>query len=570
MDALMEQICSDRGLTDLETRALFCNPNYESGTHDPYLLVDMEKAVERLLSAQKKNEKVAIYSDFDCDGIPGAVVLHDGLTRLGFTDLEVYIPHRDKEGYGLHKHALKDLKERGVSLVITIDLGTVAYESAKYGKEIGLDIIITDHHELRYEDGAEVLPEAIAVINPKRGEYPYPHLCGAATIWKVTQALVGARRNEGLEVPLGWEKWLLDMVAIATIGDMVPLQGENRTLAHFGLKVLRKSPRPGLQALVRLAKARQEELTEDDIAFLFAPRINAASRMGSPLLAFRLLSTKDDSEAIRLAEELDDLNKERKSVVAHVAKEVRAKMKERVFDGGCLVMGSPDWKPSLLGLVSTNILDGKKGMVCMWGRDGEGSLKGSCRADGISVVEVFTRAKDSLKDYGGHHASGGFSVSDTSIHTLSESFQKAYQSILDEKKVKELMVSEGVIGSGDAISELQDESEKRYLLNHGLVGATFYKSLNQLAPFGMENKKPRFVLEGVVMSQKQFGKAKEHYEIVTESDGRQVKSICFFATPLSFTHTPEIGGRCKIIGNLERSTFGYKEEYRLRVEDVTL
>jgi single-stranded-DNA-specific exonuclease len=358
----------------------------------------------------QNDERIAIYADFDCDGIPGASILHDFFQKIGYTNIEVYIPHRDREGYGIHTDALRQLKERGVSLIITVDVGTVAIEPIRFAKGLGIDVIVTDHHEVK-----DALPDCVAIINPKLGNYPFKDLCGAAMAWKLACALLAEGKKRELEnfinIPDGWEKWLLDLVAIATIADLVPLVGENRALAHFGLTVLRKSPRLGIRALCSELRLRQHEITEDDIGFSFAPRINAASRMGDPEMAFKLLTAQSVSEAEVLARHLEGLNTKRKSAVAVISKEARKRLLARYTPGDrVVVLGDVTWKPALLGLVANSIMEERGGVVCIWGANVNGDLKGSARSDGsLSVVDLFTAAKDSFIEFGGHHASGGFS-----------------------------------------------------------------------------------------------------------------------------------------------------------------
>lgn len=237
---LIQTLLTKRGIVDTNEIEKFLTPDFVRDTHSPLLLEGIDRAIVRIFAAMNQNERIAIYADFDCDGIPGAGVLSDFFTKIGYSNFEIYIPHRDREGYGFHIPTIEELAKRGVSLIITVDVGTTAIDSVKRAKELGVDVIVTDHHECK-----DALPDAIAVINPKIGEYPFRDLCGAAVAWKLVQALI--REGKRLKYPVfealpeGWEKWLLDLVAISTVADLVPLVGENRALAHFGLKVLRKS-----------------------------------------------------------------------------------------------------------------------------------------------------------------------------------------------------------------------------------------------------------------------------------------------------------------------------------------
>src|SRR3989338_1393322 len=372
----LQTLLFNRGITTKAEAETFLSPSYETQLHDPFLLHDMDKAVERVLLAIKANQKTIIYSDYDCDGIPGAVVLHDFFTAAGYTNFFVHIPHRHYDGFGLSVKAVETLKaEQSPDLIITIDCGTTDIEAVAKARELGVDVIITDHHEPK-----DTLPEAVAVVNPKVGTtYPFDGLCGAAVIFKLVQALI-ARGD--FAITTGQEKWWLDLVGIATIADMVPLRDENRVLAHYGLTVLRKSRRPGLQQLLRKQKASQQHLTEDDIGFTIGPRINAASRMDTPEDAFFLLVTKELHVRMKTIEELPDV----------------------------LVMGNPDWRPSLAGLAANKLAEEYNRPAFLWGRDGNGVFKGSCRSGGgVSVVKLMNAVPELFHEFGGHHMSGGFS-----------------------------------------------------------------------------------------------------------------------------------------------------------------
>src|SRR3989338_4957707 len=416
---LVRSLLAKRGVESADDIAAFLNPEYGLHTHDPFLLEGMDVAVARLLLAIAQNERIAVYADFDCDGIPGAAVLSDFFRKIKYENFEVYLPHRGREGYGFHTAAIAELAKREVKLIVTVDVGTTAVEAVAFAKEKGVDVIVTDHHEI---PGA--LPEAVAVLNPKLGSYPFPHLCGAAVAFKLAQALLRSPTGELRKgaavtlaekhgIPEGWEKWLLDMVAIATVADMVPLVGENRVLTHWGLQVLRKSPRAGISALCNAVRIRKADITEDDIGFSIAPRVNAASRMDEPDLALRLLTTEDRDEAEQLAAQLEKLNASRKGVVGGIVREAKKHMTARFpVEEHVVVLGNPEWKPALLGLAANSLMNDRGGVVCLWGRDANGKLKGSCRSDGaVSVVDLFVNAGDALEEYGGHAASGGFSVS---------------------------------------------------------------------------------------------------------------------------------------------------------------
>lgn len=537
--ALVRTLLEKRGINTPSATHDFLNPDYELHTHDPFLLEGMERAVTRLFSALHAGERIAVYGDFDCDGIPGSAVLSDFFKKIGYENFEVYIPHRDREGYGFHKEAIAELASRNVSLIITVDVGTTALESVRFAKEKGVDVIVTDHHEIL---GA--LPEAIAVLNPKLGTYPFRDLCGAAVAFKLVEAVLieGKKR----EIPRfttivdGWEKWLLDLVAIATIADMVPLVGENRVFAHFGLKVLNKTQRPGLLALFNTLRIRRGALTEDEVGFLIAPRINAASRMDEPDLAFSLLTTGDPLEAETLAAHLEQLNTRRKGVVASVVKQARKNVRQRFTEHDhVVVLGNPAWKPALLGLAANSIVEERGGVVCLWGRDANGNLKGSCRSDGsVSLAELFSNADAILEEYGGHAHSGGFSVSHENVHTLPEMLARAAEQI-ERKKTATFTPS-------DALTTIPQ------------VGAPLFKEVSQLAPFGIGNPKPVFqVCETIVTSVRRFGREDAHVELqlACKRSGARLRAFDYFRKPEDFATPATSGLEASVLGTIERDTF---------------
>ena len=373
--------------------------------------------------------------------------------------------------------------------------------------------------------------------------------------FKLVQATLAEGKKEGLEqftaVPDGWEKWLLDLVGIATVADMVPLVGENRVLAYWGLQVLRKSPRPGIIALCNRLRLRRAELTEDDIGFSIAPRINAASRMDEPDLALRLLTTQHPVEAEQLATHLEELNASRKGVVGSIVREAKKHARERFKPHErVVVLGNPEWKPALLGLAANSLMEERGGMVCLWGRDALGRIKGSCRSDGaLSVVDVFASAGESFIEYGGHARSGGFSVLSEHVHTLHDTLARASAA----------MESAAVAASGehDALITLRE------------VSSPLHKDISRLAPFGAGNPKPVFRIARAGVAQvKRFGKEKNHVEVMLmcADTGSSARAYDFFRAPEDFTHTPVSGAIASVLATVERDS--YRGGFALRLVDV--
>lgn len=545
---LLQQLLYTRGICTAIDAEVFLNPSYDTHLHDPGLLSDMDKTITRVLEAITENQRIAIYSDYDCDGIPGAVVLHDFFKAIGFTHFQNYIPHRHYEGFGFNSDAVEKLHADGVSLIITIDCGIADFEAVEKANSFGIDVIITDHHEPK-----EKLPNAFAIVNPKIGDtYPFQSLCGSGVIFKLLQALiVRGKQEQCFVLKEGQEKWWLDMVGLATIADMVPLIGENRVLAHYGLQVLRKSRRPGLQELLRKQNASILHLTEDDIGFTIGPRINAASRMDSPEDAFLMLATTDDAEAKTRVLHLEKLNNERKGIVASMTKDAHKRLTRMNEIPQVVVIGDPLWRPSLVGLVANKLAEEHNRPAFVWGRDGNGVIRGSCRSGGAtSVVILMDATALSFLEYGGHHMSGGFGVHDDHIHLLSEVLNQAFVTLKEKASVPE----EVVVDARVSLSE---------------VSKLFVNEQSRVAPFGMGNPKPLYLFENVQPTAVTvFGKAKEHTKLSFETDGIAKEAIAFFMMPEDFKIEPKVGKKINLYAHVEQSFFMGRAQTRLRIVDI--
>jgi single-stranded-DNA-specific exonuclease len=544
---LLDLLLKNRGITE-GNRDMFLNPSYKDGLHDPYLLKDMEKSVVRIFEAIEAKEKIVIYSDYDCDGIPAAVIMHDFFTKIGNENFSIYIPDRHDEGYGLHAEAITEFINSEVKLLITFDLGITAVDEVANAQAGGIDVIITDHHLPQ-----AVVPRAFAIINPKQDgcEYPDKMLCGAGIAFKLLCALI-QKYGEYWKISDGWEKWSLDMAGLATLADQVPLLGENRVLAYYGLKVLQKSRRPGLVELFRKAGVKMENLNEEDITFTLAPRLNAASRMGSPMHAFEVLATTDVVEAKTIADHLAKINDERKQTVAHIMKDVKKTLKMR-DEKSLIVIGNPSWRVGILGLVASKITEEYKRPAFVWGSEGSDTIRGSCRGWGsVNLVEIMTKLpENSLMAFGGHAGAGGFSVSHEEVHFLEERLLAVFDGIKDEKESP-------VDVQIDASITLDD------------VTAQNYTVIEKLAPYGMANPKPVFKFADIAISSiKEFGKEKNHLEVLfTNSRGWPVKAIAFFKDRESFGRSLTAGERVDLTATFEKSTFGGRTELRLRIVDI--
>jgi len=544
---LLRTLLERRGITAETEAEAFLNPNYEKDFHDPFLMKDMEKTCVRIFEAVEAGEKIMIYADYDADGIPGAVILQDLFRKINFKNFEVYIPQRNSEGYGLNLEAIKDFADKGVKLLVTIDLGITAIAEIAQAESLGIDVIIIDHH-LPHEN----LPRAYAILNPKVDDYPEKMLCGAGVVFKLIQGFV-KKYGEFYKINNGWEKWSLDLAGLATLSDMVPLLGENRAIAFFGLKVFKKSPRPGLQKLLAKMNIDQRHITEDDIGFMVTPRLNAASRMDNPIRAFELLATDDEKEAGVLVDHLSKINDNRKLIVANIMREVKKSFEKREMKE-IIVVGNPAWRVGVLGLVAGKLSDEYGKPVFVWGRDENNLIKGSCRSDGsVSVVELMTFAGDHFLEFGGHELAGGFTIHDEKVHFLEEVLSNFYNEVkYKDKKIK----SEETIQAVDL----------------SFVNMKNYREIEKMAPFGLGNPKPVFFFGGVKIEKiKKFGKngSGEHLEIIfSDAKSNKTIAISFFSGHDSFDTPIEEGKRVNLSATFDLSRFRGREELRLRIIEI--
>jgi single-stranded-DNA-specific exonuclease len=548
-DDLEEQLLLSLGLKEEEDIEKYFNPDYEKGLHDPFLMKDMKKTVNRILKAIDKKEKVILYGDYDADGVCGTTIFFDFFKKIGFENFEVYIPDRYKEGYGLNLKAIEEFKKSKVDLIITIDCGITDCKEVIKAKEYGMETIIIDHH---LESGE--LPKAVAIVDPKRkgDKYPFKDLCGTAVAFKTIEALL---EKGSFNVIKGWNKWLLDAVAIATIADMVSLVDENRVLLKYGLGVLRKTHRMGLNELISIARINKRTITEDDIAFLIAPRINATSRMDHATNSFSLLTTINPTEAKWLAERVNNRNEDRKKLGDQILKEALKQYNEKKEEP-IAVIGDKNWPPGLLGLVANRLLDKTKNPVMLWGK-GEGpDIKGSARspaAYGINLVSLFeTIGEDFFLDYGGHALAAGFNIEDKNLPDLEKKVFSALKKV-ETREIDDTLWIDKEMGLDR--------------IDWGLL-----KVVEKFAPFGKENEKPLFLLKNIkVDNVKCFGNGGIHIQFdFIKKDKKIISAIGFFLNGNGQTCDIKEDDKIDLVFSIERSTFKGYDELRLRIVDYKL
>lgn len=573
--SLFDRILAARGMTP-DQRAVFLSPDY-THRHDPFLLPDMAAAIERLVAAHAAQERITIYGDYDIDGLTATTLLLDAFGSFGFAHVEAFIPNRFVEGYGLTVDAIERIAADGAQLIVTVDCGSLSHKEIDRAKELGVDVIVTDHHNV-----AEVQPNAVAVVNPKRllaeyperykdfilqrsvtepagtsvvtrsdahaaslsaaelagaqtsspsrdaalasvGDseasaasvtdpankelYPFVDLPGVGVAFKLVQAL--QTRLDGL--PKGQEKWLLDLVSLGTVCDVVTLRDENRMHVFWGLKVLSQTRRPGLKALMTVAGVRPETVNARSLGFALGPRMNASGRMETAQYALNLLTSKDSSEALRIARQLDEMNKARRAEQNDIFEAAKLQA-EQYIDDPVLVLSSPGWNHGIVGIVAAKLLEKYHKPTFVLEEMGEES-KGSARSyGGFSAADAIRSADDIITKGGGHTLAAGVTLPTANI----PAFRKRVNDFYRSQKLKDQAAL--LLPQADVEAELHELAEE-------LVDA-----IATLEPFGHGNPQPILkTMDVVVKNQRRMGDSGQHVKLTVEQNGRAVDMLAFSA-----------------------------------------
>lgn len=485
------QLLYNRGLTTQEKIDEFLNPDYGQDQHDPFLFREMKKATERIFQALRNQEKIAIYGDYDADGVTSTALIQTILADLGFKDIEIYIPYRMTEGYGMNKKAISELAKRGRKLIITVDCGIANKEEIAFAGEKGIEVIVCDHHH----EPVNPPDKAYAIINPKvkAEKYPFKDLAGVGVAFKLAQALISEAKSHYIDLPQGLEKWLLDLVAIGTVADCVELLGENRTLVKYGLVVLNKTKRPGLKKLIEKARIIPGGLEGWNISYQLGPRLNAAGRLEHASTSYRLLISYDDKETAELVNGLEKTNQERQKITEKMVGEAREQIEKRGPDKSLLYAIKKGWSPGLVGLVAGKLADEYYRPVLVLG-EGKEEIIGSGRSiPEFNLIEAVEETNLYLEEYGGHAQACGFTLK--SKNNLDFFLKKL--TVLADKKLK------GV----DLAPKIFIDSEIRL----EEVDHDFLQELHEFEPYGEGNERPRFIIrEAKVVGFNQVGKKKTY------------------------------------------------------------
>jgi single-stranded-DNA-specific exonuclease len=532
-------ILISRGIEDYQTAKSFFRPSLQE-LYNPFLMLDMEKAVARVVSARERGERVLVYGDYDVDGTNSASLIYLFLKRLG-CDIEIYIPDRMKEGYGISKPGIDYAQQIGITLLISVDCGITAVQEVEYATTKGMDVIICDHHE----PGGE-LPSAHALLDPIRqgDQYPCKNLSGAGVAFKLIQGLAEyyASRDQAYEY--------LDFVAIAAAADIVPLVGENRILVHYGLKMINESPRPGIKALMESSGLRYGNLTAQQIVFVMAPRINAVGRLGDATRAVDLLTCEDEGKAKEFAQVLELENINRKKIDEATFEHAQQIAQELVAadSQAPLVLHYGEWHPGVIGIVASRLVERfHRPTVLLTTIDGV--AKGSARSImGFNIYEILKRCEDLLLQFGGHKYAAGLALEIAAIPEFRRRFIQAAADVLRE----DMLVHEI---TADAELRLPD------------ITPRFFRILKQFAPFGPGNMRPVFFTRDVEI----FGEARivgrDHLKLKVRQDGVVFDAIGFnLGSHLSRTNGSK--SRVDILFTVEENNWNGNVFPQLKLRDL--
>lgn len=531
----------NRGIENIDEAQRFINADLKD-LYDPYLLTDMEIAVDRILAAIEENERICIYGDYDVDGVTSTALCVNTLRKLE-ADVVHYIPVRAEEGYGLNHEAIAQIAEMGVNLIVTVDCGIRSVDVVETVKQHGMEIIITDHHEC-----GEILPAALAVVNPHREDnaYPFQELAGVGVAFKLMQAVTDS---------IGYSELLyevLDIAAIGTIADVVPLLDENRIIVKNGLETLMTTQNIGLKALIDVSGLKDKQISSYNIAFIIAPRINAAGRLADASRCVELLTTENEALAYEIAEELERENGERQKIEAAILEQAVAKLTNEYDLENCriIVLDESNWHPGVIGIVASRIVDQFNKPAILISRDHEFG-KGSARSmSGFNLYEAMSKCSELFEKFGGHEMAAGLTIKSNKI---------------DDFRIKINEVAEGMLQDKELLPEILVD----YKLEHNDINLQMAKQLKNLEPFGMGNPNPFFVCRNLqILDRKLVGANSKHVSLSLYDGSNAIKAIAFNMGNLY--NVLSSGKKIDIICCMDINLWNNNESVQLIIKDIKL
>jgi single-stranded-DNA-specific exonuclease len=538
---LIARLLAHRGVAEPDAARRFLSSSLRSDLPSPFLMTGMERAAERLVTAIARREVICVWGDYDVDGTTGTATLVCFLREIGGNAI-YYIPHRIDEGYGLNVEALKQLSARDVGVLVSVDCGVSNYKEVEFAQSVGMDVIVVDHHQ-----PPELLPPALAILNPHQPGCAFPDkgLCGAGLAFYLVIGLRAKLRDagwfNGAEVPD--IRRCLDVVTLGTIADMVPLTGVNRVLSRRGLEELGGSTRPGILALKQVAGVPAGAMTAGQVGFRLGPRINAAGRMDAALKVVEMLTTDSTEEALRIAAELDDHNRERQATEAKVLQEALQHVGAEVGDRYSLVLGEDGWHPGVLGIVASRLVERfHRPTVVVGFHEGQG--KGSARSiRGFHMVEGLRGCADCLEKFGGHEYAGGLTMRQERFSSFAERFEEMARSALTPADLTPLV-------------ELDAE------LDFLEIGIDLMRKIGELEPFGIGNPEPLFVTRGVEIAERKTIKGGARFKL--RQGGRTFGAVAF---GLDARWTEDCGSQVDVVYRLSENEWNGTYAVELRLID---
>ncbi len=537
---LVISVMMNRGLKSKDEMNAFIHPDARC-FHDPYLLKDMNKAVQRVQKAIAQNEKIAVYGDYDVDGITSVSVLYLALKEMK-ADVVFFIPDRHKEGYGVNAPAVRHLKEQGVSLIITVDCGITAIDEVLLGKELGVDMILTDHHQCPAQ-----IPEATAVINPKQPDCPYPFqdLAGVGVTFKLVQALVGMQSLPRLMERYG------ALTALGTVADIVPLKDENRAIVSYGIKHMKEDQNIGIQALLQVSGFAESEINAGTLGFQLAPRINAAGRIGNADFGVKLFTSDNPQEAKNIADMLDRQNQLRKEIEHQIYEEAKALLQndKSILSQNIILLSHRGWHHGVIGIVASRLTE-EYYKPCILFTEENGIHKGSARSvKGFNIYDALCAVRPYIERFGGHELAAGLTLRDEQFEAFKHSLE-AYckEHVSDEMLIQQIPL-DGEIHDSDMTAQLVEE-------------------LKMLEPFGMGNAQPNFLVRKAKIVKNFTFKEGKHLKLSLCQRDKYIDAVGFSMG--KYSAVLKKGDLVSVAGNIYINEFRGEKYFSIRIKDIRL
>ncbi len=551
MHTVLLNILEKRGISENE-RERFLHPDFTRDTHNSFLFREMRKAAERLLFALENGEVIVIHGDYDADGISGTAllmsVIEDICARVNLSvyrsgKVRSFLPDREADGYGMNTNTVEKFKSEGVNVIVTVDNGIACVDSIQRAYELGMEVIVVDHHQLANE-----IPDRAIIIHPLApGEtYPFSGLCGTGVAYKLAEAMYAVLRERGYDIPEGIEKWQLDLVAIATVTDMVPMLVENRVLEFFGLKVLNKTRRPGLLALMEVAGIEIGRLNTEDIGFRIGPRLNAAGRMAHANEALAVLLEKDASKALELARRLNELNALRQRETEIAVKLAKSVCNVETNDKMIVSFISEEMRPGIAGLVAGKLMEATGKPALALAKVGANYVGSGRAPEGFHLVEAMESCREFMLRGGGHPQACGFTIHEEKIGIWIEAMER-------------YATAKSFVANNDVFPDAE--------ICLADVCLNFLADLKGMEPFGVGNLEPLFIIRGAnLLSAEAIGKTGTHARL-SFSDGKTIMSAVAFGQ-MEATRVFKFGDKVDLFFHVKENVWNGFSRPQIRIEEI--